>query len=58
MFRELRDQEMLFLFLVFCCTVILISQLNWNRREDLIERAVLKSFPVGCIHVKVKVSFH
>jgi hypothetical protein len=32
-------------------------QLNWDQQEDLIERTVLKSFLVGYIHVKVKVSF-
>jgi hypothetical protein len=37
--------------------MMFIFQLNWNQREDSIERTVLKSFLVDYIHVEVKVSF-
>jgi hypothetical protein len=55
--QRIKIKKCCFISCFFCCIIILIFQLNWNQRENLIERTILKSFLVGYIHVKVKVSF-
>jgi hypothetical protein len=42
--QRIKIKKCCFISCFFCCIMILIFQLNWNQRENLIERTILKSF--------------